>query len=129
MISGINPPQSLEYNIEDQKMKVTGIVPDVEKYTEFYERQTAWKVDVIEYWKLIAVFQKWIDQAISLNEYVDFTNYKNMKIPKSEIVKRDLFTLIFGIKSVYYAKTKTDVDVETLFEEESEGCSSGGCTL
>lgn len=129
MISGINPHQSLEYNIEDQKMKITGIVPDVEKYTDFYERQTAWKIDVIEYWKLIAIFQKWIDQSISLNEYVDFSNYKNMKIPKSEILKRDLFTLMFGIKSLYYAKTKTDVDDETLFEKEAEACGSGGCTL
>jgi len=125
MISGINPPQALVYNIEDQKIKINAILPDLNKYKDFYKKHIAWNIDVIEYWKLIAVFQKWIDQSISLNEYIDFIKYPDSKIPEKEVIKRDIFTTIFGIKSLYYAKTKTDESSEEL----EEGCSSGGCTL
>jgi len=129
MISGINPPQALEYNVEDQKMKVSGLLPDMKKYKSFYERHIAWNLDIIEYWKLLAIFQKFIDQAISINEYVDFTKYPNKKLPQEEVARRDLFTVLYGLKTLYYAKTKTDEDDVVLVEEESEGCSGGGCTL
>jgi len=129
MISGINPPQSLSYNVEDQKMKVAGLLPDIKKYLPFYNRNIAWDIDIIEYWKLIAIFQKFIDQAISINEYVNYTKYPEKKIPFEEVSKRDLFTVLFGLKSVYYAKTKTEDDDEELQDESDEGCSGGGCTL
>jgi len=128
MISGVNPPQSLEYNIEDQKMKISGVLPEVDKYLEFYEKSICWEIDQIEYMKLIAVFQKFIDQTISLNEYVDFTKYPEMKIPKSEVLKRDFFMQKFGIETAYYAKTRTEEDEKELSEEASE-CGSGGCAL
>jgi ribonucleotide reductase alpha subunit len=128
MISGINPPQSIEYNIEDQKMKVTGFLPDVKKYKKFYEKHIAWDLEIIEYWKLVAILQKFIDQAISINEYVDFTKYPNKQLPEKEFMRRDLFTIKYGLKTIYYAKTKTNEDEKEL-EYESEGCSGGGCTL
>jgi len=128
MISGINPPQALEYNIEDQKMKVSGLLPDLKKYKGFYERHISWDLNITEYWKDLAIFQKFIDQAISINEYIDFTKWKDKKIPQEEVIKRDLFTIKYGFKTLYYAKTKTDVDDIVLFEEK-ELCSGGGCTL
>jgi len=129
MISGINPPQSVEYSIEDNNMKITAILPKAKEYNDFYEYNSAWNLDIIEYWKLIAIMQKYIDQAISLNEYVDFTKFKDGKIPKSEAIRRDLFMEIYGIKTVYYAKTKTDNDAKEFGMEDTEGCSGGGCTL
>jgi len=129
MISGINPPQSLEPSIEDNKIKIKSILPEVKKYKEFYEKHLAWNIDTIEYWKLIAIFQKFIDQAISLNEYVDYTKYNNKKIPLSEVLKRDLFTIKYGIKSLYYAKSKTQNDENVDKIEEETNCSGGGCTL
>jgi ribonucleoside-diphosphate reductase alpha chain len=130
MISGINPPQGTEYSIEDNNMKISAILPNSLEYDSFYEYNSAWNLDIIEYWKLIAIMQKFIDQAISINEYVDFTKYSssNFKIPKKEVIRRDVFTELFGIKTLYYAKTKTDNDTEELKHEE-EGCSGGGCTL
>lgn len=128
MISGINPPQNLEYAIEDQKMRISGVLPEVKKYKEFYKYNSAWNLNVLEYWKLIAVFQKFIDQTISLNEYVDFTKYPKKKIPKEEVIKRDLFTVKYGLKSLYYALTKTDED-DKEGEEDKSNCSGGGCTL
>jgi len=129
MISGINPPQGLEYVIEDQKIKVTGVVPEVKKYKEWYKRHICWELDMIEYWKLLAIIQKNNDQAISINEYIDFTKYPNKKIPLVEVLKRDLFTNAFGLKSIYYAKTKTEENEDDTETSDTEGCSSGGCTL
>jgi len=127
MISGINPPQTLEPTIEDNRVKVKSLLPDVEKYEEFYKRNSAWNLDVLEYWKLIAVLQKFIDQAISLNEYVDYSKYPSKQIPFEEVLKRDLFMEKYGIKTLYYAKSKTQD--EDGMEDIEVGCSGGGCTL
>ena len=132
MISGINPPQGLSYVVKDKKVSVKVLVPDVDKYNKFYKRNLAWDHDNLEYWKLIAVFQKWIDQAISLNQYVDYTKYSNEKIPEVDILKTDLFTLKYGIKTLYYVKPKTtseDALNQKGDESEETGCSGGGCTL
>ena len=128
MISGINPPQSLEPTIEDNRLKIKSLLPDIEKYKDYYIKHLAWNIDTIEYWKLVAVIQKFIDQAISLNEYVDYSKYPNKQLPYSEAVKRDFFTIKYGIKTLYYAKSKTQEDLDMKIETE-EGCSSGGCTL
>ena len=96
---------------------------------EFYEKHLAWNIDNIEYWKIVAVIQKFVDQAISLNEYVDFTKYKDNKIPYSEAVKRDFFSNKYGLKTLYYAKPKTQNNLEMYEEKEEVNCSGGGCTL
>jgi len=129
MISGINPPQALEPTIEDNKIKIKSLLPNIEKYEDFYKRHLAWNIDTIEYWKLVAVMQKFVDQSISLNEYVDYTKYPNKQLPYSEAVKRDFFTRKYGIKTLYYAKSKTQEDLDMEIEEESSGCSGGGCFL
>ena len=128
MISGINPPQSLEPTIEDNRLKIKSLLPDIEKYKDYYTKHLAWNIDTIEYWKLVAIIQKFVDQAISLNEYVDYSKYPNKQLPYSEAVKRDFFTIKYGIKTLYYAKSKTQEELDMKIETE-EGCSSGGCTL
>ena len=128
MISGINPPQSLEPTIEDNRLKIKSLLPDIEKYKKYYTKHLAWNIDTIEYWKLVAVIQKFVDQAISLNEYVDYTKYPNKQLPYSEAVRRDFFTRKYGIKTLYYAKSKTQENIEMKIKTE-EGCSGGGCTL
>ncbi len=132
MISGINPPQGLSYVVKDKKVSVKVLVPEVNKYKEFYKRNLAWEHDNIEYWKMIAVFQKWIDQAISLNQYVDYTKYDDERIPEEEVLYTDLFTVKYGIKTLYYVKPKTtseDALNQKGDESEEVGCSGGGCTL
>ena len=127
MISGINPPQGAQYSIEDNKMKVVAVLPEVKKYLDFYNYNSAWEIDTLKYWQLIAIIQKFTDQTISLNEYVDFSKYSDKKIPKSEVIKRDMFMDMFGIETVYYVKSKTDNDAEDLQDEST--CIGGGCTL
>jgi len=129
MISGINPPQAIEGVIEDNKIKVPYLLPEVKKYEDFYKKHIGWNIDVIEYWKLVAVIQKFVDQSISLNEYVDFTKFEDKQIPYSEALKRDLFSIKYGLKTLYYAKPKTQEDLEMYEEEETSNCGSGGCFL
>jgi len=130
MISGINPPQGLDYVVKDKKVSVKVLVPEVDKYKDFYKRNLAWDHDAIEYWKLIAVIQKWTDQSISLNEYVDYTKYSDEKIPDKEVLKRDAFTIKYGIKALYYIKPKTTKeDSLNQNEPEPDACASGGCNL
>jgi len=141
MISGINPPKGLLYGSEDQKVKVLGLLPDIKKYEEFYKRNLAWNIDVLEYWKLIAIIQKYTDQAISLNEYIDYTKYPDKKMPILELKKREIFMQKYGIKTLYYVISKTEEhDKNVLLNEDSSndvietednniGCSGGGCTL
>jgi len=133
MISGINMPKSLKYSVEDNKINVYGVLPEIKKYKEFYKRNLALESDVLEYWKLVAILQKWIDQAISLNENIDFSKYPNKKIPFNEALKRLYFIYKYGIKTLYYVISRTEDhtknDVLNKIEDENEGCAGGGCTL
>ena len=126
-ISGINPPQKTVYTIEDKKVNIKAVVPNLKRYKGFYERNTGWNINSIEYFKMVAVIQKYIDQAISLNQYNDMTQYQDNKIPYSEILKQDAICRKYGIKSLYYSKTKTDNQEQEDLEET--GCTSGGCEL
>lgn len=132
-ISGINPPQSLITTIEDKKVNIKSALPNLRKYKKFYERNSAWVVDTVEYTKLVAVIQKYIDQGISLNSYYDLTNeekYKNGKITMGEIIKLDAVVHKYGIKSLYYNKTRTQSkDVEQNEIKDEQACSGGGCEL
>jgi ribonucleoside-diphosphate reductase alpha chain len=127
-ISGINPPQELIYTIEDKKVTIKAAVPGLKRYKNFYKRNSGWNIDTKEYAKLVSVLQKYTDQAISMNAYWDMTKYPDNKINYSEIVEFDMICRTFGIKSLYYNKTKTDDQSQDTIEEES-ACSGGGCEL
>ena len=129
MISGINPPQGLKYVVKDKQVSVTVLVPDINKYKDFYKRNLAWDHDNLEYWKMIAVIQKWLDQSISLNQYIDYTKYVNESISECDVLETDLFTLKYGIKTLYYIKSKTSDEDTLKNSEEIGGCKGGGCNL
>ena len=127
-ISGINPPQSLIYTIEDKKVSLKAALPKLRKFKKFYDECTVWKIDMVEYYKTLAVFQKYIDQGMSINDYVDFTKFKNRKIPLEEVIKKDYCAQKYGLKTVYYVKSKTDNQEQEEIQDESN-CSGGGCEL
>jgi ribonucleoside-diphosphate reductase alpha chain len=130
-ISGINPPQELVYTIEDKKVNIKAVVPNVKRYKAFYQRNSSWNIDTREYTKLVAVLQKYIDQGISLNTYYNLSNPKYKDgIPFDEVIELDMIARKYGIKSLYYNKTKTvSTEDSDQVEIQDEGCSGGGCTL
>lgn len=73
--------------------------------------------------KVYAVIQKFTDQGISADIYVDRS--RTLDLSAKELVENALFMQRLGLKSRYYVNSKTD-DAET---EKTAACGSGGCTL
>jgi ribonucleoside-diphosphate reductase alpha chain len=87
------------------------------------------------YLNVIAVVQKFFDQAISVNWSYNPENYPDKMVPMSEIVSDFLYSYKTGAKTAYYLNTydgtKDDKIVEDLINdilnEEEESCD--GCTI
>ena len=128
-ISGIEPPQDLVLNIEDKRIMTKMCLPDLKKYKDYYIRNNAWDIDNSEYYKLIAVIQKFMDQSISLNSYYDYSKYDNEMIPYSKILEDDKTAIKFGIKTHYYNRTNSDNEYNDQHKDKEESACKGGCEL
>ncbi len=73
--------------------------------------------------KVYAVIQKFTDQGISADIYVDRS--RTLDLSAKELVENVLLMQRLGLKSRYYVNSKTD-DAET---EKAAACGSEGCTL
>ena len=68
------------------------------------------------YIKIVAIMQKFFDQAISGNWSYNPENYPNNEVPLSEMAKDMLTSYKYGWKTVYYQNTydsKTEDEVLT----------------
>ena len=113
---------------EDKKRYIKKLVPDYQKYKNYYT--TTWGEDFnnIDYYKFVAVAQKFIDQAISLNQYTNLLKYPDQKVPM-QVLFDELYTHYrYGLKTTYYQNFRTTNDADGL-EEEQVGCGSGGCIV
>ena len=135
---GIEPPRDLI----GKKSGLPKVVPEYDKYKEYYT--TAWSDEFnnIDYFKFTAVIQKWMDQALSLNRYHDLRRYENEKIPKSLFLEETLVAYYYGHKTLYYlnikSKDKVNKNEELLLESHKETiklkqtpgeCSGGSCSI
>jgi ribonucleoside-diphosphate reductase alpha chain len=76
----------------------------------------------IGYFNIVAVIQKFFDQAISANWNYNPEHYPNNEVPMSTIVKDFLYAYKTGAKTAYYQNTydgKGDDQKENLNEVES----------
>jgi ribonucleoside-diphosphate reductase alpha chain len=73
--------------------------------------------------KVYAVIQKFTDQGISADIYMDRS--RTLDISATDLVEHVLLMQRLGLKSRYYVNSKTD-DAESA---KAEACGSGGCTL
>lgn len=139
--NGIEPPRGLITIKKSKQGLIPQVVPEIHnlqnKYTLAYDMK-----DNKGYINIVAVIQKYIDQAISANHYYSFSRYENNNLPISEIVHDLLYSYKMGLKTLYYANTddgKTDkhmtaeqsvdidnTDVEAIVEDD---CASGACKL
>ena len=117
---GIDAPRSMITIKVSKKGTVKQLVPEYSKLSQYYI--TAWELDNIEYLKLIAIMQKFIDQGISTNEYFDISRYESGTVPITELLKNIYFCQKYGIKTLYYSNTNDG-------SGEEEACAGGACSV
>ena len=120
--NGIEPPRGLLSIKKSKQGLLPQVVPDIHnlrnKYTLAYDMESN-----KGYTNIVAVIQKYVDQAISANHYYNFAKYENQNLPMSEIAHDLLYSYKMGVKTLYYANTE---DGKT---DEVESCQGGACSI
>ena len=131
--NGIEPPRALLSIKKSKKGPLKQLVPQFQTLKNAYT--LLWDMPSNEgYINIVAVMQKFFDQAISGNWSYNPENYPDNEIPSSVLVNDLLTTYKYGWKTSYYQNTydgKADEDkeevtqmLEELFELEEEDCDS-----
>lgn len=122
-INGVYLPSAI-MTLKDSKSGVFQFyAPDSDKY----QYQLCWDVPFEDVVKTYAVIQKWTDQTISADTYLDYTKYPNGKVNMSEQIKNYLIADQYGVKTLYYAKFQTGRGMVDEVKSEDSGCES--CSL
>jgi ribonucleoside-diphosphate reductase alpha chain len=102
--NGIEPPRALVSIKQSKDGVLKQVVPGIQKLKNKYE--LLWDQKSPEgYLKIMAVLQKFIDQAISVNTSYNPQHYEDEKIPMSEMIKHLLMHYKYGGKTLYYFNT------------------------
>ena len=114
--NGIEPPRDYLSIKKSKKGPLKQIVPGYPHLKNFYT--LLWDMKSNEgYIKIVAIMQKFFDQAISGNWSYNPENYPNNEVPLSEMAKDMLTSYKYGWKTVYYQNTydsKKEDEVEVL---------------
>jgi len=124
--AGVEPPRELVKTKTSGNMIIKQVVPEFQKLKHYYT--TAWSPEFnnTDYFKMIAVFQKFIDQSISTNQYTDLTRYPGGMVPFNELLQEFKIARKYGLKTLYYQNFYTN---DSKNEEPEGGCAGGGCTI
>lgn len=126
--NGIEPPRSLVTAKKSKDGIYRQVVPNVENLKDHYT--LAWDKGVTDgYLQLVGIMQKFVDQSISANTYYDPKQFQNGKVTTSKILKDLLLAYSYGIKTLYYHNTLDKEDDDSVLENNSGGCDSGGCVI
>lgn len=151
---GIDPPRSELTTKVSKYGAVKQIIPEYEQLKNFYTLSR--HVNNTEYFKLIGVIQKFIDQGISTNSYYMSTS----DVSDGDVIKEVVSAYKYGLKSLYYLNSNKGVDEDiskafsadgiyesTKFkaysnnnqeqtndeqtdeDNDDEGCSGGACSI
>lgn len=114
--NGVEPPRSYVSVKQSKHGSLRQVVPEYRKLKNKYE--LLWDQKSPEgYLKLMAVLQKYIDQAISVNTSYNPMFYEDDKIPMSEMMKHLIMHYKYGGKTLYYFNTNDqsgEIDVEKM---------------
>ena len=130
--NGIEPPRGYLSVKKSKKGPLKQIVPQYSQLKNFYT--LLWDMKGNEgYINIVAVMQKFFDQAISGNWSYNPLQYDNNEVPMSVMMKDMLTTYKMGWKTSYYQNTydfkgaEDDVEtVETKVDTESNGAIVNG---
>ena len=111
--NGIEPPRGFLSVKKSKKGPLKQIVPQYQTLKDNYT--LLWDMPSNDgYINIVAVMQKFFDQAISGNWSYNPTHFENNEVPMSVMIKDLLNTYKYGWKTSYYQNTydyKTDGDV------------------
>lgn len=102
--NGVEPPRSYVSIKQSKHGVLKQVVPEFRRLKNKYE--LLWDQKSPEgYLKIMAVLQKYVDQAISVNTSYNPKFYEDEKIPMSEMLKHLLMFYKYGGKQLYYFQT------------------------
>ncbi len=128
--NGIEPPRDYLTIKKSKKGTLKQIVPS---YTTLKNNYTLlWEMTTMDgYLNIMAVMQKFFDQAISTNTSYNPQHYPENEVPASVLVGDLLKSYKLGIKTLYYQNTydgkgdeEIDADAAELLAMEEEDCES-----
>lgn len=115
---GIDPPRSEMTAKVSKYGAVKQVMPDWDVYKDTYTLSR--HVNNDDYFKMIGVIQKWIDQGISTNSYYMSTSEVSFNDVMNEVVS----AYKWGLKSLYYLNSNKGVDEDNRSAFSSEGIKS-----
>ena len=128
--NGVNPPRALVSVKVSKDGVLKQVVPEIKRLKNKYE--LLWdQPSPVGHIKIMAVLQKWIDQAISTDTSYNPEFYPEEKIPLSDLLNHMLLMYKYGIKTGYYNNTKDNAgdEEEELAQGEVDDTECESCVL
>jgi len=120
--NGIEPPRDYLSTKKSKKGPLKQIVPSYQSLKSYYT--LLWDMPNNDgYVKVVAVMQKFFDQAISGNWSYNPGHYPNNEVPVSVMANDLLTTYKLGWKTSYYQNTYDNKTDEVEVEEAPQGCA------
>ena len=129
--NGFEPPRALVSVKTSKDGVLKQVVPEVRKLKNKYD--LLWDQKSPEgYLKICAIFQKFMDQGISINTSYNPKFFEGEEIPESVIMKDILLAYKYGLKQLYYFNTADNAgEIEEVspltpevVEDDDEDCLS-----
>lgn len=125
--NGIEPPRSPITTKGSKDGVYRQVVPEVA--TLMYDYTYTWDMPNNNgYIELVAIMQKFVDQAISANTNYDPAKFPNNKVPVNVILQDIIKAYKLGLKTIYYHNTRDGGNASGNIEED-DGCDSGACKI
>ena len=125
--NGIEPPRGYVSVKASKDGILKQVVPEYGRLRDNYE--LLWDINGNDgYLQLVAIMQKFVDQAISANTNYDPGSFEGGKVPMKLLLKDLLTAYKLGIKTLYYHNTRDGASDES-HQENDEGCAGGACRI
>lgn len=129
--NGVEPPRSLVSVKQSKDGVIKQVVPEIRRLKNKYDLLWDQK-SPLGYLKIMAVLQRFVDQAISVNTTYNPKFFPANELPMSMLLQHILFHYKYGGKTLYYFNTNDaagEVDMEdkpapTTDVSEEEDCES-----
>ena len=132
--NGVEPIRNLITVKKNRDKRLPIVVPSFQKLKNKYE--LLWDIKSNKgYLDILAVIQKFTDQAISVNLSYNPNHYENNEIPMSVLMGDMLYSYALGHKTRYYINTNDEVtefrevdpEEKTIVSEESQELEEDHC--